>query len=233
MERFFNTEGPVNCDKHYCLPPLERIDLAEVLSLIDRERYFVLHAPRQTGKTSCLPALMDYLNRAGRYKCLYANVEKAQSAREDVQAGIHAILGEIGLRARDYLDEPTLLSGVPEALDTYGAHGALDGFLTTWAQSSPKPIVLLIDEIDSLVGDTLIAVLRQLRSGYDKRPASFPQSVVLCGVPGVLSRELGDMDRAVRLQGGRPATAHAGVSATHRKQRRSHPTRVRTRARAN
>ena len=50
---------------------------------------------------------------------------------------------------------------------------------------SPKPLVLLIDEIDSLIGDTLIAVLRQLRAGYFKRPASFPQSILLCGVRDV------------------------------------------------
>ncbi|MDD9981085.1 MAG: hypothetical protein OXU81_06965, partial [Gammaproteobacteria bacterium] len=52
--RFFNTEGPVVAEDHYCIPPLERIDHAEVLELIRRKRYFVLHAPRQTGKTSAL-----------------------------------------------------------------------------------------------------------------------------------------------------------------------------------
>lgn len=26
--RFFITEGPVNCTSHYCLPPLQRFDLA-------------------------------------------------------------------------------------------------------------------------------------------------------------------------------------------------------------
>ena len=45
--------------------------------------------------------------------------------------------------------------------------------------------MLLIDEIDTLVGDTLISVLRQLRAGYDMRPAAFPQSVILCGVRDV------------------------------------------------
>jgi len=42
-----------------------------------------------------------------------------------------------------------------------------------------------MDEIDSLVGDTLISVLRQLRAGYAERPHSFPQSVILCGVRDV------------------------------------------------
>ena len=45
--------------------------------------------------------------------------------------------------------------------------------------------MLLIDEIDALIGDTLIAVLRQLRAGYPKRPAHFPQTVILCGVRDV------------------------------------------------
>ena len=48
--------------------------------------------------------------------------------------------------------------------------------------ANPVPLVLLVDEIDSLVGDTLLSVLRQLRAGYEQRPEAFPQSVVLCGV---------------------------------------------------
>ncbi len=32
--KIFTTEGPVNCLKHYCLPPLERFDLDEILNLI-------------------------------------------------------------------------------------------------------------------------------------------------------------------------------------------------------
>ena len=48
--------------------------------------------------------------------------------------------------------------------------------------ASPKPLVLLIDEIDALVGDSLLSVLRQLRTGYEQRPNGFPSSIVLCGV---------------------------------------------------
>lgn len=44
--RFFNTAGPVRPRDHYCLPPLERLDLDEVLLLIGQKRYFALHAPR-------------------------------------------------------------------------------------------------------------------------------------------------------------------------------------------
>ncbi len=196
--RFFNTAGPVNCEKHYCLPPLERLDLDEVLSLISQEKYFVLHAPRQTGKTSCLLALMAHLNLTGEYKCLYINVEMAQTAREDVERGIRTILGEIGSRAESFLNDPFPEQMWPDVLAQQGGDGALNRLLSLWAEKSPVPLVLLIDEIDALVGDTLISVLRQLRAGYDKRPARFPQNIVLCGVRDVRDYRIhSDRDRAI------------------------------------
>ena len=50
--RFFNTAGPVRPDAHYAIPPLERGNVKRILRLIEDMQYFVLHAPRQTGKTS-------------------------------------------------------------------------------------------------------------------------------------------------------------------------------------
>ncbi len=72
--RFFCTAGPVRSQNHYCLPPLTRLALSEVLALIDQQQYFVLHAPRQTGKTTCLLALTEHLNRAGKYHALYGSM---------------------------------------------------------------------------------------------------------------------------------------------------------------
>ena len=66
MERFFNTAGPSEPEDHYCLSPLDRINLPEIINLIEQRRYFILHAPRQTGKTTCLLTLMKYLNRGER-----------------------------------------------------------------------------------------------------------------------------------------------------------------------
>jgi len=86
----FKTAGPVNCDMHYCLPPLTRFDLEEIEILIDQQKYFTLHAPRQTGKTSCMLALMKHLNKKGM-TCLYINVESAQAMRENVKEALTAI----------------------------------------------------------------------------------------------------------------------------------------------
>ncbi len=187
MPRFFNTTGPVVAEDHYCIPPLERLNLAEVLELVRQKRYFVLHAPRQTGKTSALLALRDLLNSGveGDYRCVYANVEAGQAMREDVEGAMRAIFDELASWARLTLRDEFLEETWPSLLARAGPGGALGAALTRWAEADPRPLVLLIDEIDSLIGDTLLSVLRQLRAGYARRPRGFPQSVVLCGVRDV------------------------------------------------
>ena len=72
--------------------------------------------------------------------------------------------------------------------------------------------MLLIDEIDALIGDTLISVLRQLRAGYDQRPAGFPQSVALCGVRDV---------RDYRIRSGSENAVLAGGQRVQRAGRQS------------
>ncbi len=185
--RDFNTAGPVRADLHYCIPPLERLNLAEVLNLIRGQRYFVMHAPRQTGKTSALFALRDLLNggSAGDYRCGYINVESAQTAREDVGRAMGAIAVQIAGEAEDTLGDAATAE-VALGFDA-GRHpdSALWAILRKWAKAAEAPLVLLIDEIDAMVGDSLVSALRQLRTGYAQRPAGFPASVILCGVRDV------------------------------------------------
>ena len=196
--RFFNTAGPVNCQDHYCLPPLTRFDLTEILTLINQKKYFVLHAPRQSGKTSCLLALREYLNISGDYRSLYINVEAAQAAREDVENGVRSIIVEINKR----ISQSPVFTGSSvinaELWDNTNAYSALNMVLSRLASIDNKPLILLIDEIDALVGDTLISVLRQIRSGYDSRPVHFPSSIILCGVRDVRDYRIhSDKDKAI------------------------------------
>src|SRR5262245_42000095 len=200
--RFFNTAGPVDRRKHYCLPPLERLDLATILLLIAQEKYFVLHAPRQTGKTSALLALMDYLNAQGAHRCVYINVETGQAAREDVAAAMRAILVELATQARLILHDSFVDDVRDEALSKYGPYSVFGEVLGLWAAHHPTPLVVLVDEIDALVGDTLLAVLRQLRAKYPWRPQHFPQSVVLCGVRDVRDYRIHSTQEKAIITGG-------------------------------
>ncbi len=197
MQRFFNTAGPNQIDQSYTLPPLTRFDLEEVMLLIEQRRYFVLHAPRQTGKTTALLALQEHLNRDGRYCCLYANIEAAQAARNSVERAIHAITAVIAERATYALGDDFLEETLSNLRLKSNPDNQLAALLGAWSQHSNKPVILLLDEVDALVGDALISVLRQLRSGYDKRPAGFPSTVILCGVRDVRDYRIHTSDHEI------------------------------------
>ena len=184
--KFFNTAGPINPDIHYNVDSLKRIELDEILMLIHQRKYFVLHAPRQTGKTSCLLALRDYLNRQGQYICVYANVEAGQAARNDVKEVVESTAYTIASRTNMVLRNEIpyeIYQRLKQANVSPGSF--LTNYIRALCEALPKPLVLFIDEIDALVGDSLVSVLRQIRAGYDQRPESFPQSIVLCGVRDV------------------------------------------------
>ncbi len=193
MERFFNTEGPCEGEKHYMLPAESRIG-DDVERLIERERYFVIHAPRQVGKTTAFGALARRLTAEGRYTALLTTCEAGQSTESDLERSIGAVLDALHLRAD--LDLPEELR--PPAADSAKSAGArLWDLLQRWAVAAPRPLVVFFDEIDSLKGDALISVLRQLRGGFAHRPRGFPHSVALIGLRDVRDYRLLSRDDPV------------------------------------
>lgn len=178
MGRFFNTAGPCVLADHYTIDPLSR--LTSVRQLIDNKRYFILHAPRQTGKTTTMLGIMEALNREGKYIALYINVEPAQAVGQDVLAANDVFLDSVTDNAQVLLPKEYW----PSKTTTAGRRSAnrFKTFLIRWCSELPKPLVLFIDEADALIGDPLLSLLRQLRSGYTLRPAAFPQSVALIGL---------------------------------------------------
>lgn len=187
LPKFFNTAGPIQADIHYYIEPLSRIDLEEVEMLIYQRKYFILHAPRQTGKTSCLLALRDYLNARGEFIAVYANVEAGQAMRNQVDDVVKTTAGTIAAETRLVLKSELpndVLRKVVRDENTTGSN-MLTTFLTALCEALDRPLVLFIDEIDALVGDSLVSVLRQIRAGYANRPAHFPQTIILCGIRDV------------------------------------------------
>ncbi len=182
MEKFFNTAGPIVPELHYYIPSFERIDWDEIKNLVDSRKYFLLHAPRQTGKTSALLEMMQVFNEIGKYRAVYANVEGAQVARNDVAAGIRTVCSNIADMIRYYLKDDRVQKWYEERRNDIEPQELLRRTLAYWAEVSEKPTILLLDEADALVGDSLISLLRQIRSGYNQRPHAFPQSILLCGL---------------------------------------------------
>jgi Holliday junction resolvase-like predicted endonuclease len=178
MTRFFNTAGPCKPDIHYTLDPMKR--LQSVRQLVEGQKYFVLHAPRQTGKTTTMISFVRALNAEGKYAALYVNVEAAQAVRNDVAAANRVFIGAIDNQARLYLPREYWPS--TDCLNVPNLDEGLGTCLRRWCTELPKPLVLFIDEADALIGDSLLSLLRQLRSGYSERPQGFPQSLALIGL---------------------------------------------------
>ena len=185
MNPFFNTAGPMIKDDHYSIDPLERVDWEEIRFLISAKRYFVLHAPRQTGKTSTMMAMTKALNDSGEYIALYANIEAAQIAGNDADKGIFKVCSALAEHSSDNILTASL-QNIFRAQNNLPPDGnPLSTLLSEWAKSCNKPCVVFLDEVDSLVGETLLSLLRQIRAGYARRPIAFPQSIILSGVRDV------------------------------------------------
>jgi hypothetical protein len=174
--RFFNTTGPCNPDDHYMLPPADRLIGAQLDRYVGDQLYWVLHAPRQTGKTTFIQSWARELNAAGKVAACYVTVERAQGFREAEQA-MPEICEAIRKGAAD--------GGLPVPESTTDAPGSLlSDVLGNWAALvAPKPLIVLFDEVDVLEGPAMISFLRQLRGGFATRaPGVFPISIALVGM---------------------------------------------------
>ena len=179
MSRWFNTAGPCQPDIHYMLPATVR--LPQVKRLIQQRGYFVIHAPRQVGKTTAMLALAQELTDSGQYTAIMVSAEVGAAFPNDTHKAEQAILSAWRLAARVRLPEELQ----PPPWPTAPAGSQIGHALQEWALTSPHPLVVFIDEIDALQNEVLIAVLRQLRDGYPSRPQGFPQSLALIGLRDV------------------------------------------------
>ncbi|MGE5339852.1 MAG: AAA family ATPase [Candidatus Omnitrophota bacterium] len=177
-KKTFNTAGLCFPEKHYMVDPLKR--LQDVEQLIEQESYFTLHAPRQTGKTTYLYALARKLNAESTYIALVVSFERAGVASMSLATANETVINAIYNSSIAQLEkkyQPQNPEG-KKFTDLYN-------YLKAWCKNQKKPIVLFIDEIDALLDDVLISILRQLRDGYQARPKHFPSSVVLVGLRDV------------------------------------------------
>jgi len=151
------------------VPPLPR--LPEAPGLVEGGAYFVIHAPRQSGKTTFLRALADVLTRSGELAAVYASCEAAASKGDDDARAQETIVSELSREAQAQL--PSELQ--PPAFVPTSTETRFREFLQHFSVHCPRKVVLLLDEIDAVRGQSLIAILHQLRAGFPVRPARRPR----------------------------------------------------------
>jgi hypothetical protein len=157
--------------------------LKGIKELVDHEQYFVIHAARQSGKTTFLLDLANRLNREGRYRALYCSLEVAQGIT-DPKEGIPAIVSRIKSAMND-VALPFAKTFAADA-DPGDYANVLRSSLVSFCRVLDKPLVVLFDEADCLSANTLISFLRQLRDGYITRSiAPFVHSLALVGMRNI------------------------------------------------
>ena len=181
IQRYFNISGPCNKAKHYMIDAASRLQGVE--QLIDMEQYFVIHAARQSGKTTYLRDLAQRLNETGKYYALYCSLESLQGI-EDIKEGIPEIVRNI--KEALYFSTVTRKDEFARNPDFLHFTGVLKKELSLFCMILDKPLIILFDESDCLSEGTLISFLRQLRNGYnDRSTIPFVHSIALAGMRNI------------------------------------------------
>jgi hypothetical protein len=177
MNKSFNIAGPCVPSEHYMLDPMRGIN-ENLTKLIDDKNYFIIHAARQSGKTTLLKALARQINAESKYYALYCSLEAMEMFPEQ-EKGIPAIVKTIKAALDDY-DFP---AGFAANADFSDIANVLRSSLVAYCKKLDKPLLVFFDEADCLSGNTLITFLRQIRNGYINRPEPpFVHSLALVGM---------------------------------------------------
>ena len=186
--RYFNTEGICKPKVHYMVRLDDR--LQEIRRLyIDQGKYFVINRGRQYGKTTTLTALADFLSDA--YAVLPMDFQRISAAGfADEQAFSEKFIAYVEQLAlqRNHLKE-MICQDALQALTEQKDHGdvsmdLLFAGLSRICATAKRPVVLMIDEVDSASGhEVFIEFLSQLRAYYlDRENSPMFHSVILAGV---------------------------------------------------
>ncbi len=195
VTRWFNIAGPCFPREHYMIPPERRLDDAR--ALVAQGRYFSMVAGRQTGKTTSVRWLRDYYNGVGEVFAVWVDLE---TAREQPVSSV-AFRTILGILERSFArDLPAL--PLPDAVQVEAwlrdPASALLRYVRAVCEAAPRPLVLFLDEADSLVGEAMVSFLTQLRELYLTRDdAPSPRSLALISTRAVRDYVVDDARRDV------------------------------------
>ena len=185
MELSFNITGACNPQEHYMVNLDSR--LSEIKKMVDAGKYFVINRGRQYGKTTTLNALENYLSQ--EYIVVSIDFQFLDASDfENTETFVTAFAQELNeLADEKYQISEELakqLHKIAVSTDGYTLMANLFKWLSTWCKNASKPIVLIIDEVDSASNNQVfLDFLAQLRGYYlnRNRKPTF-QSVILAGV---------------------------------------------------
>lgn len=191
MQRYFNTEGRCRPEEHYMVRIDDRLDSIKRL-YVDRGKYFVINKGRQYGKTTTLMLLTDYLKKD--YIVLPLDFQEI-GTEEFADAGSFVraftqIISDLTCKVGLSKSLAEFVQDVPKG--TQGSLRELFAGLSSLCAAAPKPVVLMIDEVDSASNNQVfidfLALLRRYYLDREYRPTF--HSVILAGVYDIKNLKL-------------------------------------------
>ncbi len=185
MSKVFNVNGACRQSRHYMVDLRSRLEL--VKRMVDNGDYFMISKARQYGKTTLLRTLAGYLEEEYQVVSLdFQNIESGEYA--DGSTFVRALTREIGKRMRQMTGVPAVVKNrlydLAESTGQNVRMAEMFSCFSEWCEQSVKPVVLMIDEIDTAADNQVfLDFLAQLRAAYldSDKTAAF-QSVILAGV---------------------------------------------------
>lgn len=185
MGKVFNVNGACKPDRHYMVDLKQRLE--EIKAMIDDGQYFTINKARQYGKTTTLRALADFLHKD--YVVISLDFQKLE-ADEFVSGSsfVHALTREINRKIRSMKGVPTeikaRLQKLADGTNRNVRMAEMFDCFSQWCEQSDKPIVLMIDEVDTATNNQVfLDFLAQLRADYlDRDVVMTFQSVILAGL---------------------------------------------------
>lgn len=183
----FNTVGQCVPGIHYMVNIDDK--LQKIKDYVDNGYYFVINRARQYGKTTTLKALTGYLQK--EYGVIFLSFQRMSAYQFKNEHVFSAAFTDMFLRAIDNKKNP--VSGIQgQTLNALRQEAERETFnlgtlflcLNDICGASEKPLVLIIDEVDSASNNQVfLDFLAQLRDAYIERfDTSAFQSVILAGV---------------------------------------------------
>ncbi len=190
MSKVFNVNGACHPDLHYMVDLTPR--LTKIKAMTDTGKFFSINKARQYGKTTTLRALAEFLQDS--YTVLGLDFQNIESDEfEDGSSFVHALAREINKKIRRLTDIPEeILQRFTKLADKTipkTRMAELFACFSDWCRQSDKPLILIIDEVDSAANNQVfLDFLAQLRAAYlDRYETPTFQSVILAGVYDIRS----------------------------------------------
>jgi hypothetical protein len=169
------------------VPAVERN--RHILNLIDQNLFFVIHAPRQSGKTTVIDALTEKINNGGLYYALTVSLYAAHFSRE-IDKSFDFIF--------DVIYDEVQSSSIPEiasladglrSYKTMTIAYRIRNMLRFLCNSLDRELIVFFDEADAMPESVILPFLDQIRDGYVnryKRNKKFPKSLILIGMRDIV-----------------------------------------------